>query len=141
MTTLLFKTEPSEYAFADLVREKRTVWSGVSNPAARIAIRQARAKDEVLIYHTGDEKAIVGLARVARAAYEDPQRPGQNDRGEPLWPVVDLTPMRGVKTPVALADLREDPRFADFVLLRQSRLSAMLVPPELDTLLRARAGL
>lgn len=141
MATFLFKTEPSEYAFADLVMEKKTVWTGVSNAAALIALRAVRKGDEVLIYHTGDERAIVGLARAARNAYADPDQPGVNDRGEPRHAVVDLIPIRGAASPATLAQIKADPRFADFQLVTQSRLSVMLIPPDLDPILRRLAGL
>jgi predicted RNA-binding protein with PUA-like domain len=141
MPTYLLKTEPSEYAYDDLVREKRAAWTGVKNPAARIALRAMRVGDEALIYHTGDEKAIVGLARVVRAAYEDPDDPGQNERGEPKAPVVDLAPVRAVTTPLTLAAMKGDARFEDFVLLRQARLSVMPVPPALDAAIRKLTGL
>jgi len=141
VATLLLKTEPSEYSFADLRREKRCAWTGVSNPGARIALRAARTGDEALIYHTGDERAIVGLARVARGAYEDPGRPGLTPEALPLWPLIDLSPLRLATTPLGLAAIKADARFKEFALVRQGRLSAMAVPPELDAILRMLAGL
>lgn len=141
MATLLLKTEPSEYSIADLRREKRCAWTGVSNPGARIALRAARAGDEALIYHTGGERAIVGLARVAKGAYQDPARPGHTPEGLPLWPAIDLAPLREAKTPLTLGAIKADARFRDFPLVRQGRLSAMVVPPELDALLRSLLGL
>ena len=103
MPTFLLKTEPSEFAFADLVATKRAAWDGVTNAAALIALRSMRKGDEALIYHTGLEKAIVGLARIATNPYEDPARPGTNDRGEPRFAVVDLAPVAAAPTPVPLA--------------------------------------
>ncbi|HYF16130.1 MAG TPA: EVE domain-containing protein [Phycisphaerales bacterium] len=141
MATYLLKTEPSCYSFGQLEREKRCRWDGVVNPQARIAVRAMTKGDEAFIYHTGDEKAIVGLARVLGKAYEDPEETGLNERGEPRAPVVDLEVVRAAKTPVTLASLREDPRFEGFVLLKNSRLSAMPVPPALDRALRTMAGL
>ncbi|MCE7973929.1 MAG: EVE domain-containing protein [Leptolyngbya sp. PLA1] len=141
MATLLLKTEPSEYSFADLRREKRCAWTGVSNPGARIALRAARPGDEALIYHTGDERAIVGLARVARGAYGDPARPDIMPDGRPLWPVIDLMPLRAAASPLGLPAIKADARFKDFALVRQGRLSAMPVPPDLDSLIRTLAGL
>lgn len=132
----LLKTEPTEYAFADLVRDGRTTWSGVTNPAALIAIRGMRKNDHVLIYHTGSEKSIVGLAKVVRSAYEDPQRPGMNERAEPKFAVVDLVPLRAVPRPLSLAAIKADPRFASLGLVKQSRLSAMPVPPDMERVLR-----
>ena len=141
MATFILKTEPSTYSFADLQREKRAVWDGISNAAALASLRKARRGDEALIYHTGDEKAIVGLARMASDAYEDPKQPGTNAEGEPRVPVVDLTPLRVVNIPVTLAQLKADRRFAAFPLVRQPRLSVIAVPPELDTAIRTMAGL
>ena len=73
MATFLLKTEPSEFSFDDLVRSRKAVWDGITNNAALAALRRAGTGDEALIYHTGDIKAIVGLARVTRGAYEDPK--------------------------------------------------------------------
>ncbi len=141
MAMFLLKTEPGTYSFADLVREKKTVWSGVSNPGALIHLRSIHPGDECLIYHTGDEKAIVGLARVIGKPYEDPAKPGKSPTGEPKFAVVDLAPVKGVKTPLSLASMRADARFADFVLLKQSRLSVMPVPPALAKIIRSLTGL
>jgi predicted RNA-binding protein with PUA-like domain len=141
MPTFLLKTEPTEYSFADLRRHKRAVWDGITNNAALAFLRTARKGDEALIYHTGDEKAIVGLARIASDPYADPERPGENARGEPKFAGVDLTPLRAAATPVTLAQIKADRRFAKFLLVTQSRLSVMPVPPELDAALRTMAGL
>jgi predicted RNA-binding protein with PUA-like domain len=141
MPTFLLKTEPSEFAFADLVATKRAAWDGVTNAAALIALRSMRKGDEALIYHTGLEKAIVGLARIATNPYEDPARPGTNDRGEPRFAVVDLAPVAAAPTPVPLARIKDDARFAKFPLVAQGRLSVMPVPAALDKVLRAWAGL
>lgn len=141
MATFLFKTEPVEYSFADLQRDGVTTWTGVKNPTALIHLRAARAGDEVLFYHTGDERAIVGLARVVKAAYEDPADRGLNDRGEPKAAVVDLQPVKPLLRPVTLAAVKADKRFADFALVRLSRLSVMHVPPDLDRLLRTLGGI
>lgn len=128
MATFLVKTEPDDYSFADLVREKRCVWSGVKNTAALIALRSMRKGDRVLVYHTGGEKAIVGEAKVVSAgAYEDPGNPGANDRGEPRFAVVDLVPVKTFPHPISLAVIKADPRFKSFALVKQSRLSVMPV--------------
>jgi predicted RNA-binding protein with PUA-like domain len=94
----------------------------------------------VLIYHTGDERAIVGLARVARGAYEDPTKPGVNDAGEPKFAVVDLEPVRAAATALTLASIKADARFKDFALVTHSRLSVMPVPAGVDKALRRLAG-
>lgn len=132
MATYLFKTEPSEFSFQDLVREKRCVWTGVSNAAARIALRQVRNGDRVLIYHTGDEKAIVAEAKATTDAYADPAEPGTNARGEIACPVVDLVPVRTWTQPISLAALKGDSRFKDFGLVKLSRLSVMAVPRAIE---------
>jgi predicted RNA-binding protein with PUA-like domain len=141
VATILLKTEPGTYSFDDLAREKRTTWDGVSNPVALRNLRAARRGDEALIYHTGDQKAVVGLARVESDPREDPSNRGRTDTGEIKVPVIDLVPLKPAKTPVTLAAIKADPRFKDFALVRQSRLSVMPVPPDLDSLLRRMAGL
>ena len=141
MPTYLLKTEPGTFSYADLVKVKRTTWDGVSNPGALAALRAVRTGDELLIYHTGDEKAIVGLARAVGDAYADPKQPGMTAAGEIKFAVVDLAPVREAKAPATLASIKADPRFKDFALVRQARLSVMLVPAALDKALRKMAGL
>jgi predicted RNA-binding protein with PUA-like domain len=141
MATLLLKTEPSTYSFDDLVKSKKAVWDGITNNAALAALRSAKKGDEALIYHTGDEKAIVGLARIVSEAYEDPKRPGKNAKGEPKFAVIDLAPIRSVPVSVTLAQIKADARFAKLPLVTQSRLSVVRIPPELDGVLRKLCGL
>jgi predicted RNA-binding protein with PUA-like domain len=120
----LVKTEPSTFSFADLQREKRSTWDGVSNPVALKHLRAMRAGDDVLVYHTGDEKAVVGHARVARDAYPDPK--AKDGR----LVVVDLEAGEPLDRPVSLAALKALPELASWELVRISRLSVMPVPPE-----------
>lgn len=141
MATYLFKTEPSEFSFADLMREKKARWDGVTNAQAINFLREAKKGDEALIYHTGDEKAVVGLAQIASAPYPDPDQPGLDGQGRPKFLVTDLKPLKEAKSPVTLASIKCDQRFAEFLLVKNSRLSIMPVPPALDKLLRAMAGL
>lgn len=141
MPTFLLKTEPGAYSFADLARDRRTAWAGVSNPGARIVLREMRIGDEAFVYHTGDERAVVGLARVVKGAYEDHAHPGRNERGEVNFPVVDVAPLREARVPLTLAAIKGDARFAGFELVTRSRLSVMRVPPAIDKALRALAGL
>ncbi|MDQ7013346.1 MAG: EVE domain-containing protein [Planctomycetota bacterium] len=142
MTTYLFKTEPGDYSWDDLVRDKRTDWTGVSNAAAQKHMRAVRKGDEVLFYHTGSDKRIVGLAKVVKGAYPDPDRPGTTAAGDTKFVLVDIAPVRAASTDGAtLAAIKADERFADFALVRQSRLSAMPVPPTLDKAIRKLAGL
>jgi len=119
MACFLFKTEPSAYAFADLVREKRTVWEGVANAVALKHLRTVEKGDTVLIYHTGDEKAVVGIARAVSNPYADPKL------DDPRRVVVDIAPLRALQQPVALATFRADPVLATTELVRISRLSVM----------------
>ncbi len=117
----LLKTEPSTYSYADLEREGKAVWDGVSNPVALKHLRAMATGDRCFVYHTGDEKRIVGVARVTRAAYPDPKA------GDPKLVVVDLAPVERVARPVTLAEVKADPTFADWELVRIGRLSVMPV--------------
>lgn len=135
VTTFLVKTEPGDYSYADLARDGATTWSGVSNAAALIAIRAMRAGDEAFIYHTGAERAIVGLARITTDPYPDP------DSDDPRRVVVDIKPQRAAPRPVTLAEIKADARFKDFALVRQSRLSVMETPAPLAAALRTMADL
>ncbi len=141
MATFLLKTEPGEYAYTDLVREERATWTGVANAQALATLRTMRKGDQAFIYHTDDEKAIVGLARALGDPFEDPKQPGKTEKGEPKHAVIDLAPVRAVKVPVTLKAIKADERFTAFALVKQSRLSVMLVPAELDLLIRRMAGL
>jgi len=120
----LLKTEPSTYSFDDLVRDKRTTWDGVSNPVALKHLRTMRKGDQAFVYHTGSEKAIVGIARIAGDPRPDPKL------DDPRLVVVELEPVRPLRKPVPLAAVKADRRFADFELVRISRLSVMPVPPD-----------
>jgi predicted RNA-binding protein with PUA-like domain len=137
MATILLKTEPGEYSWDDLVREKRTTWSGVANNAAQKHMRESAKGDEALIYHTGDEKRIVGLAVLASDPYPDPE----DETGKRV--VFDLKPARTAKSPdgATLALIKADARFKDFSLVKQARLSVMPVPAAIDKALRKMAGL
>jgi predicted RNA-binding protein with PUA-like domain len=115
----LLKTEPSEYAYDDLERAGTTGWDGVRNPAAVRNLRSMRRGDQAFIYHTGDEKAVVGLAEVTREAYADPRSGG----GKLV--VVDLKALRRLGARVPLADLKALPEFAASPLVRQGRLSVV----------------
>jgi len=141
MATYLLKTEPGTYSFDDLVRDGKATWDGVTNAAALISLRAMKRGDEAFIYHTGDERAIVGLALVTKGGYEDPQRPGLNDRGEPKFAVVDIKPGKRARTPLTLDAMKADRRFGAFKLVTIGRLSVMPVPPDLDRIIRQTAGL
>ncbi|MBL8986566.1 MAG: EVE domain-containing protein [Gemmatimonadetes bacterium] len=118
----LLKTEPSTYSYDHLERDKRSVWDGVSNPVALKHLRSMAAGDECLIYHTGDEKRVVGIAKVVSAAYPDPKQK------DPRLVVVDLAPGRRLTRPVTLAEIKADDQFAGWELVRVPRLSVMPVP-------------
>ncbi|MCO6439141.1 MAG: EVE domain-containing protein [Phycisphaerae bacterium] len=121
MNRWLVKSDPGEYGFADLERERRTRWDGVRNAQALINLRKMQKGDAVLIYHTGDKKQIVGLAEVASNPYIDPE--ADDDRTV----VVDLKAKGRVARPVSLGEIKKDERFAEFALVRNSRLSVMPV--------------
>jgi predicted RNA-binding protein with PUA-like domain len=120
----LLKTEPSSYAYDDLERDKRATWDGVKNPVALRNLRAMKEGDAALIYHTGDEKAVVGTALVAREAYPDPKSK------DPRSVVVDLTPGGRLPRPITLAEIKKLPAFADSPLLRQGRLSVVPLTKE-----------
>lgn len=115
------KSEPGTYSFADLARDKKTVWDGVRNPTARNNLRKMAKDDLVLYYHTGDEKQVVGIAKVVKAAYPDPSA----DEGD--WLAVDLGPVKPLVKPVTLAQLKADKKLVGLSLIKQSRLSVMPV--------------
>jgi predicted RNA-binding protein with PUA-like domain len=117
----LLKTEPENYSFDDLVRDGQTVWDGVSNAQALINIRAMRLGDQALIYHTGDERQIIGIAEITSEPYPDPQ---QNDV---KLAVVSLKAVQRLPHPVTLAAIKAEPSFADFALVRQGRLSVVPV--------------
>ncbi len=135
MTTFLLKTEPDDYSYDDLLRDGKTVWDGVSNNAALKQMREARRGDLALIYHTGSEKRIAGLAEITSDPYPDPKRDDEK------LVVFDIEPKAEATKAFTLADAKADERFADFALVRQPRLSAMQVPAELARIIRRKAGL
>ena len=131
MARFLVKTEPSTYSYVDLVRDKRTVWDGVSNPVALKHLATIRKGDTVVVYHTGDEKQAVGLATAASDAYPDPKLK------DPKRPVVDLQPARTLPKPVTLAQAKADAVLKVTDLARLPRLSVMpFTETQLQRLLR-----
>jgi predicted RNA-binding protein with PUA-like domain len=117
----LFKEEPTHYSFDDLVRDGKTSWSGVKNALAQKHLRSVRKGDRIFYYHTGDEKAVVGIARAASDACPDPKEANGK------LATVDVVPVRKLFRPVTLAEIKADPAFASFPLVRISRLSVMPV--------------
>jgi len=119
MANWILKTEPATYSFADLQRERKAVWDGISNPVALKHLRAMAKGDQLLIYHTGKEKACVGLARTVSAPYADPK-----DRSGTLV-VVDIAPVRPLKRPIPLAEIKAVASLKDFGLVRLPRLSVV----------------
>jgi predicted RNA-binding protein with PUA-like domain len=115
----LMKEEPSNYSYDDLVRDGGTSWTGVRNPLAQKHLRSIKKGDRIFFYHTGDEKAVVGIARAADAPYPDPA-----DKTGKLY-AVDVVPVKKLKTPVTLAAIKADKTFAALPLVRVPRLSVM----------------
>lgn len=130
----LFKEEPSHYAYDALVADGETRWSGVKNPQAQKNLRSVRKGDAILYYHTGDEKAVVGLARARGDAYPDP-----DDTTGKMF-VVDVQPVRKLSRAVALADIKATPAFRDSPLVRIPRLSVVPVRDEEWTAVERLAG-
>ena len=119
----LIKSEPSEYAFARLQADHRTEWTGIRNFEARKNLRAMEVGDLCLYYHSGEDKAVVGIARVSRAAHPDPTAPGED------WSSVELEPVEALAAPVTLARMRADARLRDFPLLTRGRLSVVPATP------------
>jgi predicted RNA-binding protein with PUA-like domain len=115
----LVKQEPTKYSFDQLVKDGRTIWDGVRNFQARNNLQAMRVGDRVLFYHSVVGTAVVGICEVAREAYPDPTTK------EDGWVVVDLVPVKALKKPVTLAEVKADPALKDIPLVRQSRLSVM----------------
>lgn len=124
MNYWLLKTEPSDYTYDDLVKDKKAVWDGVANNAALINIRNARKGDLAFIYHTGDERQIVGIAKLTSDPYADPKL------DNPKMAVFDVKPVKKLKTPVTLAQIKADKKYSEFRLIKEGRLSVVSVPKE-----------
>jgi predicted RNA-binding protein with PUA-like domain len=122
MADFLFKTEPTDFSFVDLVAKGAAVWDGVRNPVALKNLRGMEKGDRVFVYHTGSEKAVVGLARATSAAYPDPKQEASS--------VIDVVPVGAFKRPVSLAELKADPEFESSPLVRQGRLSVVPLTPK-----------
>ena len=131
----LAKSEPETYSWDDFVREGRTDWTGVRNFQARNNLRQMKAGDRVLFYHSGTGKCVVGIAEVVKAGYPDPTA------GDPQWVAVDLKPVKPLNEPVPLASIRYHAKLGNMPLIRQSQLSVMpLTKEEFETILAMGAG-
>lgn len=128
MNYWLVKQEPEDYAFAQFSKDKRTDWTGVRNFQARNNLRAMETGDSVLYYHSGEEKAVVGTARVSRIAFPDPTMAADEEKGQ--WMAVELQADKALKNPVPLAAVKADPILKNMVLAKNSRLSVMPVSRE-----------
>ncbi len=127
----LVKSEPEAYSWADLLRDKKTAWTGVRNYAARLHLKAMQRGDEVLFYHSVEEKSVVGIARVTKTAFPDPTA------DEEGWVAVELAPVKPLPRPVTLAQIKTEPALKEIGLVRQGRLSVMpLKPAEFARLLK-----
>ena len=122
MNYWLMKSEPSTYSWADLEKDKKATWDGVRNFQARNNLKAMKKDDLAFIYHSNEDKAIIGIAKISKENYPDP--------AEKDWVVVDIAPVKKLKAPVSLAQIKGDKRLADMVLVRASRLSVQPVKKE-----------
>lgn len=122
MNYWLLKTEPDTFSWDDLVRDKKTGWDGVRNFQARSHLKAMKKGDVAFVYHTGDEKSVVGIAKVTKENYPDPK---DNE-----WVAIEIAPVNKLKNPVALAQIKADKRLSNMVLVRASRLSVQPVKKE-----------
>jgi predicted RNA-binding protein with PUA-like domain len=130
----LIKSEPSAYSWDQLVKEKRTSWTGVRNPQATINLKAMKPGDRCFFYHSNEGKEIVGIAEVAKTAYPDPT----DKAGKAV--TVDVVPVGPVKQAVTLAAIKAEPKLKDFGLVRQSRLSVVPVSADQWKLISKMAG-
>jgi predicted RNA-binding protein with PUA-like domain len=121
MNYWLIKSEPSTYSWQQFLKDKKTYWDGVRNYAARNYLREMKKGDEVFFYHSNEGMEIVGIAMVVKESYQDPTTDNKN------WVVVDLSPVRTLKNPVTLAEIKADSKFENMELVRNSRLSVQKV--------------
>jgi predicted RNA-binding protein with PUA-like domain len=117
----LIKSEPSKYAFADLIRDGKTVWDGVRNYEARNNLRAMKKGDALLYYHSNEGKAVVGVAAVSKSAYPDPTAPDED------WSVVEIKPLAPLAQPVTLDAIRKEPKLQEIQLVRKGRISVVPV--------------
>jgi len=134
----LVKSEPESYSFAQFLKDKTTAWTGVRSFPARVFLRQMAKGDEVFVYHSVSEKAVVGLATVIKPAYPDPTVE-PDEKGE--WVCVDLKAGKAFPKAVSLATIKSNPAFKDIQLVRQSRLSVAPLTEKEAAELRKLGGL
>ena len=121
MSYWLVKSEPSVYGWDEFVKDKQTFWSGVRNYAARINLKAMKKDDEVLFYHSNEGMEIVGIAKITKEFYQDPTTEDAN------WVAVDLKPVKKLKKPVTLSQIKADKRLQEMALVRLGRLSVQPV--------------
>ena len=131
----LFKEEPGNYNYDELVRDGKTTWTGVRNPLAQKHLRSVAKGDRIFFYHTGNEKSVVGVMKALAPAYPDPA-----DKSGKLY-AVDVAPVKKLSQPVTLASIKADKFFANFALVRMSRLSVMPVDEEQWARIEKMAGI
>jgi predicted RNA-binding protein with PUA-like domain len=134
MAYWLVKSEPSVYSYEQLEKDKQTVWDGVRNYAARLNLRAMKKGEEALFYHSNDGMEIVGIAKIAREAYQDPTT--EDD----AWVAVDLKPFRPLKKPVGLLQIKGDKRLSEMDLVRLGRLSVQKVTEKEWAIIMELAG-
>ncbi len=122
MNHWLLKTEPATFSWSDLLRDKKATWDGVRNFQARKNLKEIKKGDRAFIYHTGDEKAIIGISTIIKEGYPEPKAPD--------WVAVDLAPEKVLKNPVTLARIKQDKSLQKMVLVRAARLSVQPVTKE-----------
>lgn len=124
MNYWLVKSEPSRYSWQQLLKDKKTFWDGVRNYAARNNMREMKKGDEVFFYHSNEGLEIAGIAMIVKEAYQDPTTEDKN------WVVIDLSPVKTLKQPVTLAQIKEEPKLKEMELVKNSRLSVQKVRPD-----------
>jgi len=130
MNYWLLKSEPVKYAWDQMLKDKKTFWDGVRNYQARNNLKAMQKGDLCMFYHSNEGKEVVGIVKVVKTAYQDPTTDDSN------WVVVDVAPFKALKQPVTLEQIKSDKRLANIGLIRQGRLSVMLLTPfEFDTIL------
>ena len=135
MNFWLLKTEPSTYSYSDLERDKKTCWDGVTSPAGLFQIRAVRKGDIAFVYHTGDEKQVVGICEIISDSYPDPKEK------DPKIVVFDVKPKRRLKNPVTLEQLKADKRFKDSRIVNEGRLTVQPMPENLWNAILQMSGM
>jgi predicted RNA-binding protein with PUA-like domain len=133
MNYWLMKSEPSVYSWTDLVRDKKATWDGVRNFQARNNLKAMKKDDLAFLYHSNEDKAIIGIVKIIKENYPDPK--------DKDWIVVDISPVEKLKSPISLAQIKGDMRLVDMVLVRSSRLSVQPVrKEEFDIIVKLNSG-